>query len=235
MLVSVKPPPPLQRPCSPLGEVSKPPPAKRQRQSQPRTQVKATAPVTGQKGKPKPKTKTTITTKAKPKTRRRPRPKKPLPNSTGLPSLPAEIIGRIASYLLPPAISVEDGFLPPGELPYNDKRKKWVGAKIKRHGYGGVPSGVRDVLNLALTCRQCDKGVSLVIGKTGDGQSDGKKRYAFFLIGADEIGRCILRFLKKETGWSLFDNDILMSRMSRKCLIESLLRVMSWKSWSFIR
>jgi hypothetical protein len=178
MLVSAKPPPPLQRPCSPLGETSKPPPAKRQRQSQPRIQAKGTAPVTGQKGKPKskPDPKTKATTKTKSKTKRRPRPKKPLPNSTGLPSLPAEIIGRIASYLLPPSISVEDGFLPPGELPYSEKRKKWVGAKIKRHGYGGVPSGVRDVLNLASTCRQCDKGVSLVIGKTGDGQSDGKKR-----------------------------------------------------------
>jgi len=52
-----------------------------------------------------------------------------------------------------------------------------VQAKIKEFKFGGIPSGVRDVLNLARTCRKCESGVGLVIGKIGDGRSDGKKRY----------------------------------------------------------
>lgn len=190
IVVPAKPPPPqpsLQRPRDPLAEgTNKPPPAKRQRpslqsQTQPRVQIKGPTPIQGpiQQDQTQPKVKP----KPKPKVKRRPRTKKRLPNSTGLPSLPAEIIGRIASYLLPPAINTEDGFLPPGELPYSDKRRKWVGAKIKRHAYGGVPSGVRDVLNLALTCKQCDRGVALVVGKVGDGRMDGKKRYVPFHVG----------------------------------------------------
>lgn len=105
------------------------------------------------------------------------RPKKITPPPTGLLSLPAEIIGRIASFLLPPTINMEDGFLPPWELPYRAPRSKSVQAKIKEYRFGGIPSGVRDVLNLARTCRKCESGVGLVIGKIGDGRSDGKKRY----------------------------------------------------------
>ena len=188
IVVPAKPPPPplqLQRPRDPPAEgTTKPPPAKRQRPSlqsqiQPRVQVKGPTQIKGpaqqDQSRPNPK--------PKPKVKRRPRTKKRLPNSTGLPSLPAEIIGRIASYLLPPAINAEDGFLPPGERPYSDKRRKWVGAKVKRHAYGGVPSGVRDVLNLALTCKQCDRGVALVVGKVGDGRTDGKKRYVSYFVG----------------------------------------------------
>jgi hypothetical protein len=52
-----------------------------------------------------------------------------------------------------------------------------VQAKVKEYRFGGIPSGVRDVLSLARTCRKCESGVGLVIGKIGDGKSDGKKRY----------------------------------------------------------
>jgi hypothetical protein len=104
------------------------------------------------------------------------RPKKIPPIKVGLLSLPAEIIGRIASFLLPPTINVEDGFVPPWELPYGGLRSKTPRAKIKEYRFGGIPSGVRDVLNLARTCRKCESGVGLVIGKIGDGKSDGKKR-----------------------------------------------------------
>jgi len=110
------------------------------------------------------------------------RPKKIPPIKVGLLSLPAEIIGRIASFLLPPTINVEDGFLPPWELPYGGYRCKTPRAKIKEYRFGGIPSGVRDVLNLARTCRKCENGVGLVIGKIGDGKSDGKKRYVQLVV-----------------------------------------------------
>ena len=121
------------------------------------------------------------------------RPKKVTPPPTGLVSLPAEIIGRIATFLLPPVINVEDGFLPPWELPYRAPRSKSARAKIQEFKFGGIPSGVRDVLNLARTCRKCDSGVGLVIGKIGDGKSDGKKRYVSSWddhVMADDIGQC---------------------------------------------
>jgi hypothetical protein len=110
------------------------------------------------------------------------RPKKLPPVKVGLLSLPAEIIGRIASFLLPPIINDEDGFLPPWELPYRAPRSKTPRAKVKEFRFGGIPSGVRDVLNLARTCRKCESGVGLVIGKIGDGKSDGKKRYALMVV-----------------------------------------------------
>jgi hypothetical protein len=113
----------------------------------------------------------------------RPRKSVPEPNSRGLPSLPPEIIGRIASFLLPPAIDVKHGFLPPGMHPYSGPRTKSVQAKRKEFAYGGIPSGVRDVLSLARTCRRCEQGVSMVIGKTGDGKAEGKKRYVIFVHG----------------------------------------------------
>lgn len=119
------------------------------------------------------------------------RPKKvvPIRKITGLSSLPAEVIGRIASFLLPPNISVEDGFVAPWELPYGGHRSKSATAKIKEFRCGGIPSGVRDVLNLAVTCKRCDSGVGLVIGKIGDGLSEGKKRY---VRSADQRGRLTL-------------------------------------------
>lgn len=105
------------------------------------------------------------------------RPKKVVPKPRGLNSLPPEIIGRIASFLLPSDVNIEDGFLHPWELPYRAARTKSAQSKPKEYKFGGIPSGVRDVLNLAMTCKRCDSGVSLVIGKIGDGKSDGKKRY----------------------------------------------------------
>ena len=149
-----------------------------------------TGPVARQKSRERPATPTIATAKEekapvkRPRTQRpgakklgRPRKIVPPPNNKGLPALPAEIIGRIASFLLPSDINIQDGFLPPGELPYGGARSKSVQAKIKEFRYGGIPSGVRDVLNLARTCKRIDNGVGLVIGKIGDGRSDGKKRY----------------------------------------------------------
>lgn len=150
-------PVPRERPATPPNSDSKSidakPPAKRQRRAP----------------KPKPGKKSG-------------RPKKIPPIKVGLLSLPAEIIGRIASFLLPPTINVEDGFLPPWELPYRAPRTKTQRAKVKEYRFGGIPSGVRDVSNLARTCRKCESGVGLVIGKIGDGRSDGKKRYVQLVV-----------------------------------------------------
>lgn len=106
--------------------------------------------------------------------RGRPRKPPPVPNSKGLPSLPPELIGRIASFLIPPRNSVERGFAPPTELPY--RSKKGVTQRTRSSPHGAVPSGVRDVLRLSQTCRQCERGVSLVVGKIGNEASTAKKR-----------------------------------------------------------
>jgi hypothetical protein len=158
----VKPIPTRRRPPTPTAIKNKDdkdkPPAKRQRQQQQQTQQSRTH---------------------RPGAKKVGRPKKiiPPPKITGLSALPAEIIGRIASFLLPPAINVDDGFLPPWELPYRAARTKSAQAKVKEFRYGGIPSGVRDVLNLARTCKRVDSGVGLVVGKIGDGRTDGNKRY----------------------------------------------------------
>jgi hypothetical protein len=157
------------------GTVARPLPAPRQRPATPPNpdskSIDAKPPAKRQRRAPKPKP-----------GKRSGRPKKIPPIKVGLLSLPAEIIGRIASFLLPPTINVQDGFLPPWELPYGGLRSKTPRAKIKEYRFGGIPSGVRDVLNLARTCRKCESGVGLVIGKIGDGKSDGKKRYDLMVV-----------------------------------------------------
>jgi hypothetical protein len=112
-----------------------------------------------------------------PRARGRPRKVKPPPNSKGLPGLPTEIIGRIASFLLPTPIDASYGFAPPTELPYG--HKTGIRQATKLYAHGGIPSGVRDVLRLARTCRQCDRAVSLVGGKIGDASGTREKRSAF--------------------------------------------------------
>jgi hypothetical protein len=102
----------------------------------------------------------------------RPRKAPPL----GLADLPVEIVGRIASFLLPPLVTAQNGFLPPGTMPYSGPRLKSPTAKVKTSAYGGIPSGIKDIMALALSCRHCDAGVELVMGRMGDGKSKGKKR-----------------------------------------------------------
>lgn len=114
-------------------------------------------------------------TRKKPVPGRKPgRPPKVAP--LGLLDLPVEIVGRIASFLLPLPVTTEDGFLPPGSMPYGGERSKSASAKVKQYAYGGIPRGVRDVLALAQTCRHCDSGVALVLGRMGNGTSKGRKR-----------------------------------------------------------
>ena len=106
--------------------------------------------------------------------RGRPRKQLPIPNSKGLPALPPELIGRIATFLLPSPTTPETGFAPPTEHPYGFK--KGITQQNKSSRYGGIPSGVRDVLRLAQTCKACDAGVESVVGKIGDGSNGAKKR-----------------------------------------------------------
>lgn len=106
--------------------------------------------------------------------RGRPPRQTPKPNLRGLPALPAEVIGRIASFLIPQHATPEAGFAPPTDLPYGGKHG--ITQQDKLSAYGGIPSGVRDVLRLSQTCRQCDRGVSLVVGKIGNAATKDKKR-----------------------------------------------------------
>lgn len=107
------------------------------------------------------------------------RPRKTAP--LGLADLPVEIVGRIAAFLLPPPVTTQDGFLPPGTMPYSGPRLKSRTAKVKTSAYGGIPSGVKDIMALALSCRHCDAGVALIIGRMGNGMSEGKKRSVVYV------------------------------------------------------
>lgn len=107
--------------------------------------------------------------------RGRPRKKLPQPNSKGLPALPPELIGKIASFLIPAPTDPDTGFAPPTEYAYGSK--KGITLQPKSSRYGGIPSGIRDVLNFAQTCKACDAGVDSVVGKIGDGSTEARKRY----------------------------------------------------------
>lgn len=82
-----------------------------------------------------------------------------------LQSLPAEVLGLIASFLLPTFPSPSEGFPSPYDRPDTSARN--IRASGRSELYGGIPAGMKDLCAFARTCKQVEKGVHLVVGKIG--------------------------------------------------------------------